>query len=97
MEVALALVGGQRRKDHRDGATAESRRLIDVGHGLEILNDAFQHHEAEFLVGVFTSLELEDEAHLVVAFEEGFRTAELDVVVVRAGADPELHLFHPRG
>ena len=97
VELALALVLRQRREDHRHGAAVEAGGLIDLRHGLEILDDAIERDKAEIFVGVFAALELQHEAHLVVAFKKPLRPAQLDVVVVLAGDHPELHFLHPRG
>ena len=97
VELALALVGRKRGEDHGDGTAVEARRLVHLGHRLEVLDDPVEHDEAEVLVGVFTTAELQDEAALVVGLEESFGAAQLDVVVVLAGADAEFHFLHPGG
>ena len=48
-------------------------------------------------MGVFAALELEHEAHLVVAVKKALGAPEFDVVVVLAGDDAEFDFLHPRG
>lgn len=97
VEFPFPLVLGKRGEDHGDGAAVEFWRLVDLGHGLEVVDDPVEDDEAEFLVGVFTAAELEDEAAFVVGVEEALGAAHLDVVVVFAGADAEFDFLHAGG
>lgn len=94
LELAVALLAGQRADLHVDIAPSHLRLLIDVAHGEEVGLDLLGQFVSELLMRHLTTAELKLDAHLVAFREEVLRVDDLDVVIVRVDADAEFHFLH---
>ena len=94
LKLAVTLTLRQRTDLHVDVSAGHPRFLIDMAHGKKIFFDLFCQHMPKLLVRHLPAAELKLNAHLVAFGQEVFGVRDLDQVVVRVDADPELHFLH---
>lgn len=97
LELAVALLAGQRADLHVDVTTRHLWLLIDMAHGEEIALDLLRQLMAQLLMRHLTTAELKLDAHLVAFGEEVLGMHDLDQVIMRVDADAEFHFLHLAG